>query len=427
MAIGCRPACMLCFLIAIGLAICGLSACFDKSERPEHTAASDSTVPDKRQTQTFIGPHHEQTRQYSYYAFERESQWDSLNELKVYGRPAAAFSAHPDYKIFGWHVYAGGSAYRSYNFDLLWAVAYFSYDLDPHSGGYKTIHQWKNSALVDSAHRHGCKVFLTVTNFGEKNNRIFLDKPKAQRQLGDSLTALLRLRGAAGINIDFESVPGSHRQQFADWIISLSKRLKTANPAWQVSLALYAVDYHKVFDIAAIDSHIDFYTLMGYDYYGGFSQVAGPVAPLHSSTMWGEASIESSVNYYLNAGIRAGKLILGLPYYGAEWRVADEKLPSAARRFISHPPYRFVKHKYADSLKMKFRLDEQSASTYLSFKGPAGDERQLWYDDSLSLAIKYEWIKSKGLAGPGIWALGYDHGHEELWNLLGREFGRVVE
>ena len=48
--------------------------------------------------------------------------------------------------------------------------------------------------------------------------------------------------------------------------------------------------------------------------------------------------------------------------------------------------------------------------------------RQVWYDDSLSLSIKYQYAKNADLSGIGIWALGYDDEHPELWDALFNEF-----
>jgi GH18 family chitinase len=42
--------------------------------------------------------------------------------------------------------------------------------------------------------------------------------------------------------------------------------------------------------------------------------------------------------------------------------------------------------------------------------------RQVWYDDSLSLAYKYNMVTSKGLGGIGIWALSYDGARQEIWS-----------
>jgi hypothetical protein len=52
-----------------------------------------------------------------------------------------------------------------------------------------------------------------------------------------------------------------------------------------------------------------------------------------------------------------------------------------------------------------------------------GELRQTWYDDSLSLAAKYNYAKSAGIKGIGIWALGYDGGRSEIWGGLNDAFG----
>ena len=36
--------------------------------------------------------------------------------------------------IFGWHPHFNGSSYKSYNYKLLTAIAYYSYDIDPYTG-----------------------------------------------------------------------------------------------------------------------------------------------------------------------------------------------------------------------------------------------------------------------------------------------------
>ncbi|MCH7859431.1 MAG: hypothetical protein IID14_06995, partial [Candidatus Marinimicrobia bacterium] len=55
-----------------------------------------------------------------------------------------------------------------------------------------------------------------------------------------------------------------------------------------------------------------------------------------------------------------------------------------------------------------------------------GGPRQVWFDDSLSLALKYNLAVEKDLAGVGMWALGYDDGRPELWGALADYLGTTV-
>lgn len=353
-----------------------------------------------------------------------EKQWDSVN-----GNPTVnlqqykdTIGRHDKYKTFGWHLYSKGTAYKNYDFSKLWGIAYFSYEVDPNTGSYKSIHNWKTTGLVTKAKAQQCKVFLTVTNFGRANNHRFLNDKHAQVRLQDSLINLLSERNADGINIDFEGMHSESRDVFSDFIINLSKRFKKEPKKYLLTLSLYAVDTHKVFDIEKINNSVDVYTLMAYDYYGGFSKHAGPIAPLESSSIFGKSSVTESVNYYLNQGITKDKLIVGLPYYGGLWNTIGEKLPRIAKKFDRHLSYTSIKSDYIINRGMEVGYEASVASAYIN----VGANQQLWFDDSLSLAKKYDYVKAKELAGVGIWALGYDEGDSELWQLLGDKFGNKI-
>ncbi|MCG8699678.1 MAG: glycosyl hydrolase family 18 protein, partial [Bacteroidales bacterium] len=218
---------------------------------------------------------------YKNYPLKTESQWDSLHHFKVFRKKKSQVQKHQDYNVLGWHLYAHGSAYKNYNFSILSGIVYFSYHLDPKTGHYSNIHSWKTTALVDSAKANDCKVYLSVSNFGHKNNHTFLTNQTAQQKLVKNLHELLKLRNADGVVLDFESVAGEDRELFTKFLQTFSLQLKQYNPKYKCILCLYAMDYHKVFSIVDIDPFIDTYILMGYDYYGSFSNTSGPVAPLN--------------------------------------------------------------------------------------------------------------------------------------------------
>ncbi len=360
-------------------------------------------------------------KKYEDITFNTEKDWDSLNTTTITKTLFKKGKVHPDIHTFGWHLYSNGSVWKNYNFSMLWGISYFSYSVEPETGSYKSIHQWKTTALIDSAKAANCKVFLSISNFGSKNNATFLDNRKAQSTLIDSVSRLLALRSANGINLDFEGVPKKSKSNFTKFIVQISKRLKQDNPNYHISLCLYAEDWNDVFDIKAIDAHIDFYTLMGYDYYGAFSKTTGPVTPFTSSEKFGNG-LQWSVQYYQNKGVQLDKLIVGLPYYGAEWYTKTSQPGAAVVKFRDHPPYRNIRKLYIDSLDIPVKFDSISASTYLVIKESANSYKQIFFEDEKSLSIKYDWIQKNKIKGVGIWALGYDDGYSELWDLLTEKF-----
>ncbi len=329
---------------------------------------------------------------------------------------------NPTKQVFGWHPFWMGEAYKSYNFSLLSTIAYFSYELNPTTGGYKTIHDWKTTSLIDSAQAHGCDVLLSVTNFGTANNAAFLSNKVAQANFIGNLLSLLKERNADGVNIDFEAIPRTSSAALNNFIIDLSGQLRSARSDYRITLALPAIDFDHVYDIEQLNNYVDTYIIMGYEFYGSNSTVAGPVSPLASGSRWWQYNLQSSVSDYLTAGIPASKLLLGLPYYGAEWQTQDLRTPSLSRRFIRYPMFRDIKRKGGVGI-----IDEPSQSKVKAYRDGNNNYRQIWYEDSVTLGVKYDWVNEQGLGGVGIWALGYDNGYTDLWQLLARKFAMTEE
>jgi len=330
-------------------------------------------------------------------------------------------SLNPGVAVFGWHPYWMGSAYKSYNYSLLSHVSYFSYEVDPSNGTAKSIHNWMTTDLFDYAGKTGCKVLLSVTNFGATNNKTLLNNVNVQNALIRDLVKTLDARkadGAAGITIDFEGVPKGYEQKFTEFIIDLHNGLKGADQDYILTLALPALDGNDVFDVKKLNGYVDMFVIMGYDFYTSASTVAGPVSPLHRGEQWW-SDLSTSVNNYLNAGADRSKLLLGLPYYGRAWKTASLKVPSDSKGFIKTLMYRSIDSTY----RKLAQYDSVAATGYYAFRASNSQNNQYWFDDAKSLGAKYDWVIKNKLGGVGIWALGFDNGTTELWGVLEQKFG----
>lgn len=326
-------------------------------------------------------------------------------------------------EVFGWHPHYMGNAYESYNFNLLTTIAYFSYDVDPETGGYRSedpINDWKTTGLIDSAHAKGCDVLLTVTNHGRSNNNIFLTNLTAQQNLIDSLISLLELRDADGINIDFEALPSGITDDMTRFVKTISTVLKQVNPKYQISIALPAVDHTDAFDIPELLTAVDRFVIMGYDYHSGASKKPGPVAPLppKGSELKG-FNLQNTVDDYLEAGLPQSKMIMAFPYYGRVWEASNSNFSDG--QFTEALTYRVIKSNYEPFYEMHY--DSNSTSYYFDYKDTAtGQFVKCWFDNELTLGKKYDWVNTQKLRGVGIWALGYDNGYTELWSLIDDKF-----
>lgn len=317
-------------------------------------------------------------------------------------------------EVFGFHPYWQEGNQEDYNYDLLTAVSYFACKLDPNSGEIKEEQLWKSSNLIDMARDKDKKVYLTITNFTESNNRKFLNNKSAQKTSLITIDNLLKERDANGVIIDFEDVPDNKRNDYTAYIILLSKYLNEVNR--KVIVALPG-NLTGAFDVKALNPFVEYFIIMGKNYYYNKSAHAGPVAPLNMGELW-SGSLENSVKNYLEKGVPKNKLILSLPYYGSSWITEDNSIPSKNIKFVEHLSYKRIKEKYPGQPL----YEPISQTAYLNI--PDGKTNtQVWYDDALTLGKKYDFINNNDLAGVGIWALGYDDGYDELWTVLGEKFG----
>lgn len=351
---------------------------------------------------------------------ETEAEWDSYNRIQEVLPPGARGGCNLTHAVYGWHPYWMGTAYNSYDWDALSTLSYFSYELNPTTGNYNSIHAWRTTNAVTLAQAAGTRVELCVTNFGGSNNTTFLTNPTAQQTFIDSLISLLAFRNADGVNIDFEGVPGSQRNNLSNFVQNMSTQLKAARPGSTVSMALYAVDWNNVFDMPALDPHVDQFIIMGYDYYYSGSANAGPTAPLYAGSIWWSYNLNRTILYYLDQGVTPSKLLLGLPYFGMEWYTASNTYPAAQTGYISSRTFSYGKNNYEGTYPKTHDLHSMS-NAYIYADG--AQYRQSWLDDEWSLGYKMDIVRQRGIGGMGIWALGYDNGYNDLWNMIRDKFG----
>ncbi|UTW62056.1 hypothetical protein KFE98_18915 [bacterium SCSIO 12741] len=352
---------------------------------------------------------------YSRSGLSEESHYDSLyppSNVRYLGPVNDTLNS----VVMGWHPYWQGSKYRNYNFQLLSAIAYFSYEVDPATGNYKSIHDWKETGMVDSAQAYGTEVYLTATLFGKSDNRRFLSNKKAMSTFLDSVISLLELRGAQGLMLDFENVAATDRQRYANFIIQAAGRLHGKGLKLGMTIAVY--DPTNVLTINVLNEQVDMVVMMAYGFHGAKSDFAGPISTLKSSAMWGKYDIANAVQTYQKKQLDLSKLVIAFPYYGAEWQTDNLTIPSRAKVFKTNLTYATIQK----TISAPPQFDTSSISAWIPYTSSNNDLMQVWYDDSLSLAGKYDWVLKNKVAGVGIWALGYDDGYTSLWALLNQKF-----
>ena len=132
----------------------------------------------------------------------------------------------------------------------------------------------------------------------------------------------------------------------------------------------------------------------------------------------------------------ADKVILAMPWYGRAWSTRTDEPESRTRssqRYLD-PSTAFYRVSVPRAAIAGREWDQKQGSAWSVYRSRACETcpvswRQLWYDDVDSVLAKVGLARRKDLRGLGIWALGYDGEHPELWSALryGLERPRDVE
>lgn len=348
----------------------------------------------------------------------------------------------PKYSVYGFLPYWTLDQTKYFQLDKLTDIAYFGLNIDKDGNfvehnedgtlepGYNT---WKNSQtlskFIKTATQKHVRMALTIISHTDDISTSFLNCTTCWKTLATNITNELKAKEITGVNMNFEYVEETDADTAAKYT-ELVKFLKTnlpANTYIVVSTFADSLTKPRVTNVADLSQVADALFIMSYDFHRPNSDTAGPVAPINGIGKIAEYDITTMLKDYL-AVSPANKLILGVPYYGYNW-VVTRNLPNATRipgnddiGYSQSQTYDTITNSLLD-IRPKLEWDELAQSPYFTYvSATSGSLRQVYYENEKSLKVKYELAKELGLAGVGIWALGYDGGYTELWNLLGSEF-----
>ncbi|HWY38554.1 MAG TPA: glycoside hydrolase family 18 protein, partial [Bacteroidia bacterium] len=342
--------------------------------------------------QQHISSLQEQKQFFSPYTFTDEKDWDKLRGSGKHLLPSSAKQLAPtastctlnNKRVFGWHPYWNGSTYTNYQWNLLSDFCYFDYEINAGTGANNNgSYAWSTSAAVTAAKTNGSKIHICASLFSGFST--FWASSTAQNAFISTMISQLNTRGGNGVNLDFEGMGSSDKASFTAFVQNLSTQLKAANPNYEVSIALYSVDWSAVFDIANLKNYVDLFVIMGYDYYYGGSTTAGPEAPLYNFETSYNYTLSRSITYYLKQGVPNSKLLLGLPYYGREWSTSSNAIPSSTTgAYTATKTFAAVKSAPGTYSAANYKWEPISFNSLYDYY--TGTEwRQCWVDEARSM------------------------------------------
>jgi spore germination protein YaaH len=354
-----------------------------------------------------------------------------------------------NHEVYGFLPHWQLNTVKNIDFNVLTTLAYFDIKIDSAGNiitddpGYQLFKSNRASALFKEAHNHGTRVALTITQMNPPDIETLMDDQVGQANAIEQVVKLIQDRGIDDLNIDVEygSNPGqAKRDQFTFFVENFNKAMHSVNPNSKVTVSVYAsaIKDPKIYDIAALGKVTDSIFIMAYDYTSIGSDYALPTAPLtgykkvrsnEKDGVWYD--VATAVKDFTTQ-IPANKIILGTPLYGLDFVVDKPEMKAETLPYWSGTP-KIRQLSYAqeditptmpgiDAFKSGFDTETKTAWKAYRLAG-SNTWRFLVYDDIKSLGVKYEFAKSSNLLGVGMWALGFEDGNKDFWNLLRDKFG----
>lgn len=207
-----------------------------------------------------------------------------------------------------------------------------------------------------------------------------------------------------GIDVDWEYPHNTDAENFVALLREIRMQMDAVRPGLTLSIAAgHNPRLYEGTDMAEIGSLVDQVGLMMYDFVGPWSKTTGFLAPLLGISGHRGGSVDGSVSAYLEAGVPAKKILMGLPFYGYGWRqvLADDNgLFQEGQSIRGDRPYSYIESLVPKSTVYR---DPDSAAPWLF------DGDNFWtYEDPVSIRRKAGYTLERGLGGMMVWELGED-------------------
>jgi len=225
-----------------------------------------------------------------------------------------------------------------------------------------------------------------------------------------------------GFDLDWEFPTAADTANYLALVEEFRRQLDALHAGCRLSVAWApGLGRFQGLDFKAVAAVVDQINMMNYDYNGPWSRTTGILAPLYGieGDPQRNNNIDATFESYVQAGVPAEKMLLGIPFYAYGWSgVADVN----HGLFQPGQPIR-GDHFYSSMLTIepqsKLFRDPASQAPWLY------DGNNFWtFDDPVSIRAKLEFARKRKLGGAMVWELSNDSADAALLKTIAGELHR---
>ena len=222
---------------------------------------------------------------------------------------------------------------------------------------------------------------------------LILNSYELQDILIENILITLETKGYHGLDIDFEFVPASDRQNYVNFVAKLTNRLNIRGYIVIAALAPKTSSNQQGpsyvgHDYLGIGAAANYSFVMTYEW--GYTY--GPpmaVAPINK--------VREVLDYAITE-IPADQILMGVPTYGYLWTLPYVKGESKATSLSN-----VMDVEIAAEYGAQIEYDETAQSPFYNFTDVNGTFCEVWFEDARSIEAKLKLIDEYGFAGAGYW------------------------
>jgi len=268
-----------------------------------------------------------------------------------------------------------------------------------------------DARVIERAKAAGVRPHMVIANIEEGKGfqpetvRALLESPAAQVRLLEGCVRLMHEKGYTGLDVDFEYVPASVRDNLGCFLAKARAWMHDEGFLLTSAVPPKVADDQKGllfegFDFWAQGKYNDYVTLMTYEwgYQGGPPQAVAPIVEVRRSVAFAMSRMPKS------------KILMGIPNYGYDWKIPWQEGTSAT--VVNNPGAVAI----AARQGVNIEFDEKAQTPWFRYTEAGGQRHEVWFEDARSIRAKLELVRELGIAGISYWTVGLPFAAN--WTLL---------